>query len=54
MYLAQPYIEDISNNHTEDGESLELNCYLQEDINSVFFNWITPRGRFSVSFLHLN
>lgn len=53
MYLAQPFIEDTSNNHTEVGESLVLNCYLQKDINSVFFEWITPRGRFSVSFMYL-
>ena len=48
-FLAEPYIEDESNNHTDAGQNLTLKCYLRDNSNSIKFEWNTPRGVFNVS-----
>ncbi|XP_066150406.1 vascular endothelial growth factor receptor 1-like isoform X2 [Euwallacea fornicatus] len=45
-FLPSPYIQDESNNHTDEGETLKLTCYLQETSTHIGFHWITPRGEF--------
>ncbi|XP_030755261.1 vascular endothelial growth factor receptor 1 isoform X3 [Sitophilus oryzae] len=44
--LAKPYIEDVSKNHTEVGDTLMIKCYLKEKaVRNLFFKWDTPDRR---------
>lgn len=46
-FLATPFIEDLSNNHTDAGQTLNLKCSLQESSRNIQFDWQTPIGKFS-------
>ncbi|KAH1027653.1 vascular endothelial growth factor receptor 1-like isoform X2 [Dendroctonus ponderosae] len=45
-FLAKPVIRDISQNHTEVGETFRLTCRIADE-SSVIFKWETPRGTFA-------
>ncbi|XP_060530619.1 vascular endothelial growth factor receptor 1 isoform X2 [Cylas formicarius] len=43
-HLATPFVKDLSDGHTDVGQTLELQCVLRETSPFIDFKWKTPRG----------